>query len=95
VLLDGSAFLLPVRLDRQAVVLGEFNYQGIARLRDGVTLEAANADVARLLPIWMNAWPAPLAARKQPGAGVVKARTRGVRGVMRSPESPAVLRRLA
>jgi predicted permease len=58
-LLDGSAFLLPARLDRQAVVLGQFNYRGIARLRDGITLDTANADVARLLPIWMNAWPAP------------------------------------
>src|SRR5262245_6701001 len=58
-LLDGSAFLLPVRLDRQTLVLGQFNFQGIARLRDGITLEAANADIARLLPIWMNAWPAP------------------------------------
>ena len=58
-LLDGPAFMLPARLDRQKVVLGEFSYQGIARLRDGITLEAANADVARMLPIWMNAWPAP------------------------------------
>ena len=58
-LLGESAFLLPVRLDRQTVTLGEFNYQGVARLRDGITLEAANADLARLLPIWMNAWPAP------------------------------------
>jgi putative ABC transport system permease protein len=58
-LLDESAFMLPARLDRQKVVLGEFSYQGIARLRDGITLEAANTDVARMLPIWMNAWPPP------------------------------------
>ena len=33
------------------------NYGGLARLNDGVTLEEANADVARMLPIWSNAWP--------------------------------------
>jgi putative ABC transport system permease protein len=29
---------------------------GLARLRDGVTLEDANADVARILPIWFENW---------------------------------------
>ena len=49
--------MLPLRLDRNTLSLGLFNYQGIARLKPGVTLEQANADVARLLGLWLNAWP--------------------------------------
>jgi predicted permease len=39
--------------------LGNFSFQGIARLKPGVTLEQANADVAHMLPIWLDAWPSP------------------------------------
>ena len=52
--------LLPMRFDRSRVFLGNFSYQGIARLRPGVRLEQANADVGRMLPIWLKAWPAPM-----------------------------------
>jgi predicted permease len=38
--------------------LGFLNYSGLARLKDGVTLAEATADVARMLPIWLDAWPA-------------------------------------
>lgn len=51
--------ILPQRFDRNKVFLGQFGYQGIARLKPGVTLQQANADVARLLPIWLNGWPPP------------------------------------
>ena len=50
---------LPQRFDRNKIFLGNFSYQGIARLRRGVTLQQANADLGRMLPIWLNAWPAP------------------------------------
>ncbi len=36
--------------------LAGFGYQGIARLKPGVTIEEASADVARMVPIWMNSW---------------------------------------
>ncbi len=49
--------ILPERFDRSKVFLGNFSYQGIARLKPGVTLEQANADVARMIPIWLRAWP--------------------------------------
>ena len=49
--------ILPLRLDRNTLSLGLFNHQGIARLKPGVTLEQANADVARMLVGWLNAWP--------------------------------------
>ena len=51
--------ILPYRFDRNTVRLGQFNYQGIARHKPGVTLEYANADVARMIPIWLKSWPMP------------------------------------
>jgi predicted permease len=51
--------LLPLRLDRAKVFVGEFSYQGIARLKPGVTLAAANADVGRMIPLMMDKFPAP------------------------------------
>jgi predicted permease len=47
------------RLDRNRVFLGNFYLQGVARLKPGVTLQQANADLGRVLEIWKNAWPAP------------------------------------
>jgi putative ABC transport system permease protein len=51
--------ILPQRFERTKVFLGEFSYQGIARLKHGVTIAQADADVGRMLGIWLNAWPAP------------------------------------
>lgn len=51
--------ILPQRFDRNKVFLGDFSYQGIARLKPGVSIEQAGADVARMLGIWLNAWPPP------------------------------------
>jgi len=54
---DGD-LIVPIRFDRSRVRLPGFGFQGIARLRPGVTIAAANADIARLVPIWMRSWPA-------------------------------------
>ena len=54
-----SEVILPQRFERNKLFLGNFSYQGIARLKPGVTLEQANADVARMLGIWLKAWPVP------------------------------------
>ena len=51
--------ILPARYDRAKLFLGMFNAQGVARLKPGVTLEQANADVARMIPVWLNSWPTP------------------------------------
>jgi predicted permease len=56
---DQPALYLPFQFDRAKTVLGQFSYDGIARLRPRVTLEAANADIARLLPIAFSSFPAP------------------------------------
>jgi putative ABC transport system permease protein len=48
--------ILPQRLERDAQFLGPFDSRGIARLKRGITIEQANADLARMLGIWLNAW---------------------------------------
>jgi predicted permease len=45
------ALLLPQRLDRARVPLISFCCEGIARLKPGVSLEQAGADMARMLPM--------------------------------------------
>jgi predicted permease len=51
--------ILPMRFDRNKIFLGNFSYNGVARLKRGVTLQQANQDVARMIGIWLKAWPAP------------------------------------
>jgi predicted permease len=51
--------LVPVALDPTNEPLAGFGYRGIARLRPGVTIPQANADVARLLNVWMDSWSNP------------------------------------
>jgi predicted permease len=53
------AVVTTFRLNRAEVVLGQFNYQGIARLKHGVTIEQANADIARLIPTLLDRFPLP------------------------------------
>jgi predicted permease len=56
---DDPALITPFQFDRSKVNLGNFSYDGLARLKPGVTLEQVNADVARMLPIVMRSFPAP------------------------------------
>jgi putative ABC transport system permease protein len=51
--------ILPQRFERNQQFLGPFGSLAIARLKPGVTMEQANADVARMVGIWLNAWPPP------------------------------------
>jgi predicted permease len=48
--------ILPLAFDRRRVILAGFGYNGIGRLKPGITLAQANADLARLLPVWMDTW---------------------------------------
>jgi len=56
---DSTSLIAPFKLDRAKTTLADFSYPGLARLKPGVTLEAANADVARMLPIVNRSFPAP------------------------------------
>jgi hypothetical protein len=46
----------PFAFDRSKLSLAGFGFQGIARLKPGVTIAQASADVARMVPIWMDSW---------------------------------------
>jgi len=48
--------LIPLRFDPHKQILAGFGYNGIGRLKPGVTMEAANTDIARMLNIWMDSW---------------------------------------
>ncbi len=50
------AVLEPMGLNRNAETLAGFGLMGIARMKPGVTVAEANADVARLIPVWMDSW---------------------------------------
>ena len=48
--------ILPLQLDRRQAILEGFYLASIARLKPGVSIDRANADIARLLPIWARSW---------------------------------------
>ena len=52
-----AALIIPFRFDRAALIPPPFCCNAIARLRDGVTLAEANADIERMLPIWIERFP--------------------------------------
>ena len=48
--------LVPLALDRANQKLAGFGYYGIARLKPGIGLAQGDADIARLIPVWMDSW---------------------------------------
>ncbi|MBL8241852.1 MAG: ABC transporter permease [Bryobacterales bacterium] len=56
---QGHDLVLPIRFDRATIRLAGYNFMGIARLRPGVTLAQANADIARMIPIEFRNFPPP------------------------------------
>ncbi len=50
--------IVPLAFDRSRLILPGFGLQALARLKPGVTIAEASADVARMVPIWMTSWPA-------------------------------------
>ena len=51
--------LMPFAFDRSKLSLPGFYLNGLGRLRPGVTLAQADADLSRLLPVWESSWPFP------------------------------------
>ncbi len=59
-LLNAQADLfVPLRFDRSNLTLGNFSFQGVARLKPEASIDQANSDVRRMIGIWMKAWPVP------------------------------------
>jgi predicted permease len=51
------SLIVPLRLDRGKVMVGQFSYLALARLKPGQTIDGASADVARLIPIALRKFP--------------------------------------
>ena len=49
--------IVPGPISGARLILPGFGFEAVARLKPGVTIAAANADVARMVPIWMRSWP--------------------------------------
>ncbi len=49
--------IVATRLNPTQLAIGGFGLNALARLKPGVTPEEAAADIARMLPIWLDAWP--------------------------------------
>lgn len=65
-LLDSRAELFtPLRFRRESIFVGNFSFESLARLKPGVTVEQANADVARMLPLMMEKFPMAPGLSKQ------------------------------
>ena len=56
---EDPALILPFQFDRNKTNLGNFSYRALARLKPGVTMQQASADVARMLPIVNSSFQAP------------------------------------
>jgi len=56
---DDRALWLPMRWDRNKTKLGNFSYEGLARIKPGVTIEQASADLQRLIPVAIDTFPTP------------------------------------
>ena len=49
--------VLTFQMDRSKAFIGNFSYQALARLKDGVTMAQANADIGRTLPMLAAKFP--------------------------------------
>ncbi|MGB2620852.1 MAG: ABC transporter permease [Candidatus Acidiferrum sp.] len=54
-----SSLFLPFKWNRDKMFLGNFSYEGLARLKPGVTLQQADSDIARMTPIVARSFPPP------------------------------------
>jgi predicted permease len=52
-----AAFVVPLRYQKASLFVGNVGAVGIARLKPGVTLEQAGADMARMLPLAFEKFP--------------------------------------
>lgn len=48
--------IAPLALQRSHLILAGFGLRSVARLKPGVSIHEADADLARLLPVWMDSW---------------------------------------
>jgi predicted permease len=51
------SLVVPYQFDRSKIFLGQFSFSAVARLKSGVTIDQATADVARMIPISLTRFP--------------------------------------
>ena len=56
---ESPSLLMPLQLDRSKTFIGSFNYSGIGRLKPGITIAEADADIARMIPLILDRFPLP------------------------------------
>lgn len=56
---ETPALILPIQFERNKTTLGQFSYEGIARLKPGMRLKEANSDMARMIPTVWDSFPSP------------------------------------
>ncbi len=52
-----AEIILPLAFDRGELTLPGFGFYCVGRLKPGVSIAQADADIARLVPVWMTSWP--------------------------------------
>jgi putative ABC transport system permease protein len=53
------SLVFPLQFNRADTFIGNFSYQGVARLKPGMTIADANRDVARMIPLTLERFPLP------------------------------------
>jgi predicted permease len=53
---DDFDVLVPQAFDRDHQILAGFGFQGVARLKPGISIAQADADAARMIPMWMDSY---------------------------------------
>jgi predicted permease len=56
---DKVDLVIPFQWDRSKTHLGNYSYEALARLKPGVTIEQASADLNRLIPVAFHTFPPP------------------------------------
>ncbi|HWE85836.1 MAG TPA: ABC transporter permease [Terracidiphilus sp.] len=56
---DNVNLIVPMQWDRSKTHLGNYSNEALARLKPGVTMEQASADMARLIPVTWRSFPPP------------------------------------
>ena len=74
---EKPSLILPMRFNRSKTFLGNFSFNPLARLKPGVTVAQANADVGRMIPMVNTKFPAP------PGFSVKLFEQAGIRPMVR------------
>ena len=54
---EADLLLGPMQFERIELELANFSFFGVARLKPGMTVADANADIARMIPLWKESWP--------------------------------------